>query len=1178
MGGDSDHSEATGEPRLSIDELVAKGKLRRFKLLRKLGAGAMAAVVLGEDTTLERPVALKLVPHDTSTDERRQSVEQFIHEARAAARLVHPNVVQIFEVGVSSGYAYIAMEVFEAGDLQAMVDADGPMDWERACELVAQAAEGLDYAHEHNILHRDIKPANLMLTSRGHCKLADFGVAQMTDAAAGGASRVAGTPYYQAPEAVRGEAGVASDIYSLASVLWHLLTGKPPFAITKHSDVQRKGTEIPLPDLNDLRPDVPDAVCTVLVKALAADPGERYDTAERFATALRHAIQHTDAPIAVARPARSESQAEPPSEGELAHRPDDEPAREPAPRRSRRRRRGRDRKPRGEAAESTENTRRRPAGWIVAVVAALLVGAAVAAYVLLTGGDDEPPADADPTPAAVAEATGGAASAGQAAEPEPSPTKPDAEAAPNEATDPTGAPAEQAQATEAPDAAPGEAEAEAEAEAEPEAAQPPPAPKIAPSVAGISAHRADGQVFDGRYVAEPAVPIRIKPSASHAVAGAAPAAAFDGEPATLWAAHPVGDDAEAWIEADLGQVMPLGSITLHGLSLDDPNARHALYATAWPVGENLANAQRLALWTGAQLSGGPVSHHPDQPVMARYVHVRTRGATGPVLWREIALQSVRPTRPASAADADPATWWSMTEPGESTRFTLAEPAPVNRVDIAFGHGERRQPIVIRTSTDGERWQRVFAGRTAGSADRYESFAFEAQPARHVQIMLGPGATMTHLAEVAIIGPHTPSPPAANRDAGRLLPQAAPDGLVGTWTLDGDPRDSGGLGHHGRVFGQAEWVPGVRGRALRFAGKTTVDLGDVADFRRDKPFTFAAFVKHSSDDALTLLSRSDRSGNSYRGYDIALDRHDLRLRLSRQVKGNAIIARSGFAVPKDQWAHVAVSYSGSGRADGVKFYVDGKPVPVNAVRDDLTKPVRVPVHALLGGRHDGFQPLIGVMDEVHIYDRALEATAIERLAQRADEPAAPNDGAFPLTTLSVQSTRGVATTVQDDGSILADPRGPQIDDLALTCHSRRGRLASVILEALPDASLPLDGPGTGRKGLFALGDLAVSVAPMDNPGAWRDVEIGQVLVDNADAGHPPEALVDGKRATTWIARDRPGQRRVAVFNFKQPVEFAGGCLVHVALKQRVNLGRFRLLGSVDPQPQPDWPDPDAAASP
>ncbi len=275
--------------RVDAAELLRLGKLGRFRLLDKLGEGAMGSVMLAEDITLRRRCALKLLPCVTDTAEQRMFLEQFVREARSAAALVHHAIVQIFQVGVAQGYAYIAMELLDGPNLDELVKKQGPLPVAQACSLIAEAAEGLGYAHEQGILHRDIKPANLVITSRGRSKVCDFGVAQISDPQDKFKLpyNVVGTPYYLSPEAARGESSPNADLWALAGSLWFLLTGKPPFAIKTPADARRVHVDVPLPDIRELRPDIPEGLAHLLERALSLEINRRYHSGDELAEALR---------------------------------------------------------------------------------------------------------------------------------------------------------------------------------------------------------------------------------------------------------------------------------------------------------------------------------------------------------------------------------------------------------------------------------------------------------------------------------------------------------------------------------------------------------------------------------------------------------------------------------------------------------------------------------------------------------------------------------------------------------------------------------------------------------------------------------------------------------------------------------------------------------------------------
>ena len=266
-------------------------RVGRFRLMSLLGQGTMGRVFRAEDVDLHRHVALKVIA-DKSVGGRRPSdrVEQFAREARSAARLEHPHVVTVYEVGRVGEVHYIAMELVEGGNLYDLLKAGGPMDAVRACLLCAEAAEALQYAHENGVLHRDVKPANLMLARGGRCKLADFGLARIDDPNDSFALQQAGvgTPLYAAPEMIRHEPATArSDVYSLGASLYHLLAGAPPFTAPSASEVMRRHLTDPVPDLLDRRPDLPSSLADVVRKAMAKDPADRYESAGKMAAVLR---------------------------------------------------------------------------------------------------------------------------------------------------------------------------------------------------------------------------------------------------------------------------------------------------------------------------------------------------------------------------------------------------------------------------------------------------------------------------------------------------------------------------------------------------------------------------------------------------------------------------------------------------------------------------------------------------------------------------------------------------------------------------------------------------------------------------------------------------------------------------------------------------------------------------
>lgn len=289
MSHTSNESSGGMPAEASVDALLKKGRVGRYRVIKPLGSGAMGSVLLGEDKTLHRKVALKVLPYAGETEEERLFFDQFVREARSAASLMHPAIVQIFSIGVSSGHAYIAMELLDGPNLDERIKADGPLPIALACALAAEAAEGLAYAHENGVLHRDIKPANLVVTRRNHAKICDFGVAKLMEADDDFELpfNVVGSPAYLSPEAARGQSSPNADLWSLACVLWFTLTGSPPFPIQSVDDARAVHTRLPLPELRALRPGVPEGLVGVLERALALEINRRYHSGEELAAALR---------------------------------------------------------------------------------------------------------------------------------------------------------------------------------------------------------------------------------------------------------------------------------------------------------------------------------------------------------------------------------------------------------------------------------------------------------------------------------------------------------------------------------------------------------------------------------------------------------------------------------------------------------------------------------------------------------------------------------------------------------------------------------------------------------------------------------------------------------------------------------------------------------------------------
>jgi serine/threonine-protein kinase len=262
--------------------------LGRYEILAELGRGAMGVVYKAIDPLIGRTVAIKTIQLDLARDELANFEERFFREAKSAGRLNHPNIVTIYDAGKTDNIAYMAMEFLEGQLLKEILDVHTAMSVDRIADIAAQVADGLAYAHENGIVHRDIKPANIMLVRGNVVKITDFGIAQMPCGSRTLAGTVMGSPKYMAPEQVAGAAvDGRSDLFSLGVVLYEMLTGEPPFdGDNINSTMYRIVNEAPVPP-KTLAPRIPEVFNHIVAKALAKDPGERYQSARELAHDLR---------------------------------------------------------------------------------------------------------------------------------------------------------------------------------------------------------------------------------------------------------------------------------------------------------------------------------------------------------------------------------------------------------------------------------------------------------------------------------------------------------------------------------------------------------------------------------------------------------------------------------------------------------------------------------------------------------------------------------------------------------------------------------------------------------------------------------------------------------------------------------------------------------------------------
>jgi serine/threonine-protein kinase len=265
----------------------------RYRLERRLGVGGMATVQLAFDTRLERNVAVKLLAEHLADDS--SFVSRFRREALAAARLVHPNVVQVFDFGLDdyTHRNFIVMEYVDGQSCAEILRERGTLPPAEAVEILAQSCRGLAYAHRHEVIHRDVKPGNLLRSRDGMVKLADFGIAkaaEQSDITKVGS--VLGTAAYLAPEQARGEpAGPGSDMYALGVVAYQLLAGRLPYEAASLTDLARLQDSGPPPRLDEVTTGVSPALAAAVARALHRDPDQRYADAGEMETALRDSLR-----------------------------------------------------------------------------------------------------------------------------------------------------------------------------------------------------------------------------------------------------------------------------------------------------------------------------------------------------------------------------------------------------------------------------------------------------------------------------------------------------------------------------------------------------------------------------------------------------------------------------------------------------------------------------------------------------------------------------------------------------------------------------------------------------------------------------------------------------------------------------------------------------------------------
>jgi serine/threonine-protein kinase len=263
----------------------AAGKIPGYKVLGKLGAGAMAVVYKARQLSLDRSVAIKVLPRRFS--EKSNYIQRFFKEGKLAAKLNHNNIVQAIDVGEVNGIYYFVMEYVEGKTIYDDISKGKIFSEEEALDIIIQVAHALKHAHSINMIHRDVKPKNIMINLDGVVKLADMGLARETSdikAAKSEQGKAFGTPYYIAPEQIRGEVTIdgRADIYALGATFYHMVTGRVPFEAGTPSEVMRKHLKDPIVPPDHINTSLSGGLAEVIEVMMAKKKSERYQNCEEL--------------------------------------------------------------------------------------------------------------------------------------------------------------------------------------------------------------------------------------------------------------------------------------------------------------------------------------------------------------------------------------------------------------------------------------------------------------------------------------------------------------------------------------------------------------------------------------------------------------------------------------------------------------------------------------------------------------------------------------------------------------------------------------------------------------------------------------------------------------------------------------------------------------------------------
>lgn len=282
---------------LTMEDLIGK-QLGQYQIVAQLGKGGMAAVYKALQPSMERLVAIKILPRNYANEP--DFVHRFKQEAKIIAGLEHPNIVPVYDYSETDGYTYLIMRYVDGKTLTTLL-RENNLPLPKIRKIISEIASALDYAHSRGVVHRDIKPSNVLIDGQGNCLLSDFGIAKIliSSPKLTNTGAFIGTPTYASPEQCLGHSNLdcRSDVYSLGVILYEMTTGQPPFHAETPMGLVVKHIHDPLPSPSKINPAIPKTIEQVILKALAKEPAERYQTAGEMAKALETAITEVDGEI-----------------------------------------------------------------------------------------------------------------------------------------------------------------------------------------------------------------------------------------------------------------------------------------------------------------------------------------------------------------------------------------------------------------------------------------------------------------------------------------------------------------------------------------------------------------------------------------------------------------------------------------------------------------------------------------------------------------------------------------------------------------------------------------------------------------------------------------------------------------------------------------------------------------